>query len=170
MKLIGPDSSFYLTILGYQHPDAAGEPYDANWLSIHIEAVGPDPLHPGRKGAWTGTDPCLLTYEVGWLADWLQAIGGSASRNGNPPAPAISFLEPVLLFRVVEIGEHRLLRVHFGNLINPSWRVFSGERPHTSPDLWLDFPLDQAGLAGVASAGTELREEVRRYPDRAKDR
>lgn len=155
MRLISADSSFYLTILGYQHPDAAGEPYDANWLSIHVEAAGP-------QGAWTGTDSCLLTYEVVRLADWLEGLG-----SGKPVAPAMSFLEPVLLFRRVQTARGDTLRVHFGNLINPSWRALEGaRRPTASPDIWLDFPLSETD---VAATGRELRQEVRRYPDRAKD-
>lgn len=159
MRLTSPDSSFDLTILGYQHPDAAGEPYDANWLSIHVEASGP-------RGAWTGTDPCLLTYECQRLADWLEGLGG-----GKAVDPAISFLEPVLLFRRVKTERGDALRVHFGNLINPSWRVLENPRQPArqapaSPDIWLDFPLDETD---VSAAGRELRQEVRRYPSRAKD-
>jgi hypothetical protein len=153
MKLTSPDASFYLTILGYQYPDAAGEPYDANWLSIHVEASGPG-------GAWTGTDPCLLTYETARLADWLEAVA-----SGKGADPAISFLEPVLLFRLVNIGQGKALRVHFGNLINPSWRELSGLRtPGANPDLWLDFLLSETDLAGAALS---LRQQLKRYPNRA---
>lgn len=159
MKLQSRHSSYHLTILGYQHPDAAGEPYDANWLSIQVEAagVGPD----SKPGAWTGTDPCLLTYEVSRLADWLEAVAA-----GKETAPAISFLEPVLLFRLVDTPDGRALRAHFGNLIHPSWRVLSGEPLGDNPDLWLDFPLAEIDLG---AAGRELRQEVKRYPSRAKD-
>ncbi len=153
MKLTSPDASFYLTILGYQYPDAAGEPYDANWLSIHVEASGPE-------GAWTGTDPCLLTYEAARLADWLEAASAGAE-----PAPAISFLEPVLLFRLLNTARGKVLRVHFGNLINPSWRQLDGApTPVHNPDLSLDFPLTETDLAGAANS---LRQQLKRYPDRA---
>jgi hypothetical protein len=153
MKLTAQDASFYLTILGYQYPDAAGEPYDANWLSIHVEASGPE-------GAWTGTDPCLLTYEATRLADWLEAVA-----DGTNADPAISFLEPVLLFRLLENDQGKTLRVHFGNLINPSWRQLSSSHsPGANPDLWLDFPLAATDLAGAAQS---LRQQLKRYPDRA---
>jgi len=153
MKLISPDASFYLTILGYQYPDAAGEPFDANWLSIHVEAAGLD-------GAWTGTDPCLLTYEVVRLADWLESVA-----NARIFSPAISFLEPVLLFRLVDSERGRTLRIHFGNLINPSWRQLDGTRePGANPDIWLDFPLSDTDLA---QAARDLRQQMKRYPDRA---
>lgn len=154
MRLTSASSSFHMTILGYQHPDAAGEPYDANWLSIHVEAAGPG-------GAWTGTDPCLLTYEAIRLADWLDVLG-----SGKEAPRAISFLEPVLLFRVVEVNGARVLRVHFGNLINPSWRALEQQPApaSASPDLWLDFPLGETDLRAAAA---ELRHAMRRYPDRA---
>ncbi len=153
MKLTSPNASFYLGILGYQYPDAAGEPYDANWLSIHVEASGPE-------GAWTGTDPCLLTYEAVRLAVWLEAVA-----NGEDASPAISFLEPVLLFRLLDSDHGKILRIHFGNLINPSWRQLDRKRePGSNPDLWLDFPLSATNLAAAAS---ELRQQLKRYPDRA---
>jgi hypothetical protein len=162
MLLKSAVSSFKLTILGYEHPDAAGEPYDANWLAIQVDAAGPG-------GAWTGTDPCLLTYEVVRLSDWLDAVGA-----GKEPARAISFLEPVLLFRLIEDERGRMLRVHFGNLINPSWKMLdqemvksktSNEKTNpTGQDLFLDFPLAETDLR---QAARELREEMRRFPDRA---
>ncbi len=157
MKLTARDASFYLTILGYQYPDAAGEPYDANWLSIHVEAAGPE-------GAWTGTDPCLLTYEAARLAAWLDGVA-----SGEDVPPAISFLEPVLLFRRREGENGTTLRVHFGNLINPSWRHLERARDQAqerrlNPDLWLDFPLVEMDLASAAS---DLRQQLKRYPNRA---
>ncbi len=153
MKLTSPTASFYLGILGYQYPDAAGEPYDANWLSIHIEASGPE-------GAWAGTDPCLLTYEAARLADWLEAAA-----NGENASPAISFLEPVLLFRLVDGHQGKTLRIHFGNLINPSWRQLNkNHEPGSNPDLWLDFPFSETNLAAAAS---ELHQQVKRFPNRA---
>ncbi len=153
MKLTSPDASFYLGILGYQYPDAAGEPYDANWLSIHVEASGP-------QGAWTGTDPCLLTYEAARLADWLEAVA-----NGEEISPAISFLEPVLLFRLIDGDQGKILRIHFGNLINPSWRQLNKKpEPGANPDLSLDFPLSETNLTTAAS---ELHQQVKRFPNRA---
>jgi hypothetical protein len=166
MKLSSETATFILTIRGYQHPDAAGEPYDANWLSIHVKASGPDPARPGRVSAWTGTDSCLLTYEARRLADWFEAVGSGLDRKGRLPSPAISFLEPVLLFRIVEVNQQGVLRAHFGNLINPSWRVLSGESAQKSPDLWLDFPLSEINLVAV---GQSLRQEASRFPDRAVD-
>lgn len=155
MLMKSENSSFKLTILGYEHPDAAGEPYDANWLAIQVDAAGPG-------GAWTGSDPCLLTYEVVRLADWLDAVGA-----GKEPARAISFLEPVLLFRLIEGPQGRALRIHFGNLINPSWKMLQQEATvpeGSSQDLYLDFPLEETDLRQAAK---ELKEAMRRYPDRA---
>lgn len=152
MRLTSNASSFQLTVLGYQHPDAAGEPYDANWLTIQVHASGP-------QGAWTGTDSCLLTYEAARLADWLEAVA-----EGKEPARAISFLEPVLLFRLVSVDGGRALRIHFGNLINPSWRNLEERAPSANPDIWLDFSLNEVDLGAAAR---DLRQQIRRYPNRA---
>lgn len=151
MKLTTATATFHLTILGYQFPDAEGETYDANWLRIHIDVSGP-------AGDWSATDPALLTYEVAKLADWLEAQAA-----GTAKIPAISFLEPMLLFRIVEkssVGEPAL-RVHFGGFVRPSW---SAEGSAGQENLWLDFPLSQIDLAAAAR---ELRVELKRYPQRA---
>ena len=151
MKLTTSQASFHLTILGYQFPDAEGETYDANWLRIRIDVSGPN-------GAWSATDPALLTYEVARLADWLEA-----QQTGAAKTPAVSFLELMLLFRVVEHSSEgeKALRVHFGAFVKPSW---SSEGSAGQENLWLDFPLSQIDLAAAAK---ELRAELKRYPQRA---
>ena len=152
MELSIPGSYFRLSLLGYQYPDAEGEPYDANWLLVRMDAAGP-------QGAWSVTDPCLLTSEVTRLADWLEQLG-----SGSATAPAISFLEPALLFRRVEReGHERFLRVHFGSLVHPTWSSTAPQPPKESPDLWLEFPLAEIDLAAAA---VSLREELKHYPRR----
>jgi hypothetical protein len=151
MEIRVPGSYFHLKLLGYKYPDAEGEPYDANWLQVRVDAVGP-------QGAWSVTDPCLLTYEATRLADWLMAVG-----TGATAAPAISFLEPGLLFRQVEReGGEKFLRIHFGSLVHPGW---ASEPPAAgvNPDLWLDFPLLEID---PAAAGTSLKKQLERYPRR----
>jgi hypothetical protein len=144
-------SYFRMQLLGYMYPDAEGEPYDANWLLVRVDIAGP-------QGAWSVTDPCLLTHEVTRLADWLEMI----SKGGKSP-PAISFLEPALLFRLVEReGAEKFLRIHFGSLVHPDW---SGE-VHTArenPDLWLDFPMEEAD---IELAVQELRAQSEKFPRR----
>jgi hypothetical protein len=150
MELAVPGSFFRLTLLGYQYPDAEGEPYDANWLLVRVDAAGP-------QGAWSVADPCLLTREVAGLAGWLEGL------QAGQADPAISFLEPALLFRLVEReGGERFLRVHFGSLVHPAWSSEPGQ-PLQNPDLWLDFPLAELDLAAAAGA---LRDQLKKYPPR----
>jgi len=150
MELSVPGSYFRLILLGYQYPDAEGEPYDANWLLVRVDAVGP-------QGAWSVTDPCLLTREVASLAEWLELLpSGQAD-------PAVSFLEPALLFRLVQReGGERFLGIHFGSLVHPAWSNEPG-LPLENPDLWLDFPLDELDLAAAAAS---LRDQLKKYPVR----
>jgi hypothetical protein len=150
-------SYFRLVLLGYQYPDAEGEPYDANWLLIRVEAVGP-------QGAWCVADPCLLTYEVTRLAEWFEAI----AKSGSYP-PGLSFLEPALLFRLIEReGEEQFLRIHFGSLVHPDWAEDNMVDPAppgsgNPRDRWLDFPLAEIDLAAAAQ---DLRQQSKRYPKR----
>ena len=150
MELSAPGAYFRLTLLGYQYPDAEGEPYDANWLLVRVDVAG-------LQGAWSVTDPCLLTREAAALADWLEKVPAGHS------APAISFLEPALLFR---LGEHqngqRFLRIHFGSLVYPVWSSKPGLARQSS-DRWLDFPLDRLDMAAAAGS---LRSQLRKYPAR----
>jgi hypothetical protein len=151
MEIHVPGSFFHLELLGYKYPDAEGEPYDANWLLVRVDAAGP-------QGAWSVTDPCLLTYEATRLADWLESLA-----KGTRAAPALSFLEPSLLFRQVEReGGEKFLRIHFGSLVHPGW---ASEAPAAgvNPDLWLDFPLAEIDLTAAAKS---LKAELKRYPRR----
>jgi len=150
MELCAPGAYFRLTLLGYQHPDAEGEPYDANWLRVRVDAAGP-------QGAWSVTDPCLLTREAAALADWLEML------SSGQASPAISFLEPALLFRLIRReGGEQFLRVHFGSLVRPAWLSEPGQ-PRQNPDRWLDFPLTSLDLSAAAGS---LRRQLKKYPAR----
>src|ERR1700738_540527 len=66
----GDGSSFHLKLVGYQFPEKVNEEWDSNWLIIYIAMNLP-------QGAWSVTDPFLLTYEVRSLADWFDAIASN---------------------------------------------------------------------------------------------
>lgn len=150
MEFVTPDAFFSLTVLGYQFPDAEGEPYDANWLRIRVDAAG-------KHSAWSVVDPCLLTDEVAALADWLAGV-----RAGSTVPPVISFLQPGLLLRIVNApGGEPKLRVHFGALFHDP--TAGTPAASTNPDRWLDFPLQQIDLS---TAERSLRETLRRFPER----
>lgn len=146
--LLKADGAFFqLTLLGYQYPDAEGEPYDANWLRVRVDAVGP-------QGAWSAVDPCLLTEEAERLAEWLEEL------NQGRATPALSFMEPALLFRRVETERGPGLRVHFGPLVYPSW---AEQNPTTRPDLSLTFAAADIDLHSAARA---LRAQLKKSPPR----
>lgn len=78
---------FALDLLGYEFPEGAEDDHDANWLVVRVAA---------RDGdlAWSAEDPCLLTWEIGQLARWLERLArGQFDRLWR------GFSEPNLEFR-----------------------------------------------------------------------
>jgi len=151
MKLTGPNkTAFSLTIVGYQYPAMATARYDSNWLDIHVEVTTP-------QGTWSTTDPCLLTYEVRTLADWLDAIDAHKSVN-----PICSFIEPCLRFELHTDGHgQQLLRISFEQELRPPWAQANSTNQE---DIWIEFPLT---TTDIARAVQSLRAELERYPQRA---
>jgi hypothetical protein len=151
MKLFNAaGSALTLTIVGYQFPRETPERYDANWLMVRVSAA-----RAGR--AWTFTDPCLLTWEVASLAQWLTEV-----QSGRSPQPAdCSFTEPLLRFQLAAAPNGQpTLRVLFELEGRPPWAYsdsFGGE------DVVLDFPL--AGI-DLHAASASLRAQLQRYPVR----
>ena len=149
MRLRGPDGSMELTLVGYQFPHLATVPWDSNWLTVRVRVE-----HP--RGTWAAEDPCMLTYDVPALADWLEAVGA-----GHEDDAEHGFLEPNLLFRVLtDAGGNRIVRVFFELELRPVWAPFDGAGME---DLFLDFPAEPTQLTAAA---TSLREQAARYPQR----
>jgi hypothetical protein len=145
MRLEAGEFGFELRIAGYQFPGDHTSHYDSNWLIIE-GAV----RHP--RGKWRFRDPCLLTYEVARLADWLEAVEG-----GTESEPWCGFLEPNLSFELVGEGMARVLRVSFAIEALPPWAGRGGE-------AFVEFPL--AGLC-LASCVNALRKQLKAFPQRA---
>src|SRR5688572_10727282 len=80
-----------LKLTGYQFPDDEHDEYDSNWVVVHV--------HAGLNGrVWERSDACLLTWEVEWLASWLEGL--ALQQNVETVA---DFLEPNLRFeRIAE--------------------------------------------------------------------
>ena len=151
MRLERADGCYFeLEVVGYEFPASETEEYDSNWLMIRI-----DVKHP--LGSWSATDPSLLTYEMGRLADWLDEI-----RSGSRSQPDEYFTEPNLEFHVAAgDGGEESLRVCFALECRPPWasRDLSEDEEH-----FLDFPLAGVDLAGASGS---LREQLSTYPQRA---
>src|SRR5262245_20140283 len=102
MKLAAPDGqSLEMQIRGYQFPELETEQYDSNWLIIEGVATHPE-------GNWRFIDPCLLTYELRELADWLSELAAGRSLSDK-----LDFIEPNLGFEPTRVAEQPLLRVYF---------------------------------------------------------
>jgi hypothetical protein len=138
-----------LTFVGYQFPHLATVPWDSNWLNVRVRA-----RHP--RGDWTAQDPCLLTYDVAGLADWLEAVAAGREEDAEH-----GFMEPSLFFRsAVDPDGNRFVRVYFELGLRPTWAPFDGA---PMEDLYLDFPAEPRQLTEAARS---LREQLGRYPQR----
>lgn len=145
MRLASRDTRFELRIVGYQFPGDATAEYDSNWLVIEGSV-----WHP--RGDWRFRDPCLLTYEVARLADWLEAVAADCE-----PRPWCSFIEPNLTFEVAGEDATRVLRVSFRCEAAPPWATRDEEASAEIPVAGLD----------LMSAAESLREQLREFPRRA---
>jgi hypothetical protein len=140
--------SVELHIVGYQFPDLAAVEYDSNWLRIEGYVS-----HP--RGRWSFQDPCLLTYEVSRLANWLDALA-----QQDPNGDEIGFVEPNLSFRIVRSEASAMLRVYFELEARPNWVA----APSAGlSDLWVEFRVQELELRQAARS---LRQELAIYPQR----
>ncbi len=144
------DPRVELSILGYQCPSIVDEQHDANWLMVQAR-VNAD------EGQWKFTDPCLLTWEVGWLTEWFGLIG-----EGDMRRKEIGFLEPVISFQLREWQPDEIvLRVEFCLEGMPPWLQESKEIDEPYP---VELRLTAADLRAAASA---LSYYLERFPPRA---
>jgi hypothetical protein len=142
-------SSLELKILGYEFPDIATEDYDSNWLIIEINVT-----HP--KEQWSSRAPCLLTYEVARLADWLENIA-----HGEETSSTQSFVEPHLKFQLVDPESSKSLLIFF-DMEAKSDLMPSNQEP--VEDLWIKFQILDLNLEAAAKS---LRQQLVKYPQRA---
>ncbi len=146
--------SFDLSVVGYQFAGGAPEPgefdFDANWLVVHGQANDGD-----RE--WQFRSPCMLTTEARQLTAWLEAVA-SGWRDLDPT----DFIEPILEFRRVSAPEDPpTVRVTFRLEARPPW---ADELIDDDWDgIWLEFDVSPETLATAAS---DLRNELRQYPER----
>ena len=150
MRLVSRDGQLLnLEILGYQFPLLQTEPFDSNWLRVRGKVV-----HP--RGFWTFEDPCLLTYEVAALADWLEKAGGDTPHRSD-----IGFTEPNLEFRLVYDSSVPHLRIYFELESRPPW---AASKVAGQEDLWVQFSLVELDLN---DASQSLRKQLEAFPQRA---
>ena len=145
MQFQSDQQSIKLHIMGYEIMVIEEEPFEANWLMVRIEVHSPD-------ARWTVTEPCLTTYEIEDLANWLEAVQFDTAAE-----TAITFQKPLLAFRLVkEPGAPAALRVYYSlpELQIDRTGVQNGR---------LDFALPELNLA---MAVADLRAQLKRFPPR----
>lgn len=153
MKLLGANGdSLELEIRGYQFEDTdslVDDTYDPNWLRVVVRASS-----AGRS--WQSTAPCLLTWEAGELADWMDAVA-----SGKPADSLLEFLEPNLSFeyRPAEGGQ-AIIRVAFEQESRPPWCPVAGP-PHR--DCWIALEADAEELRRWSH---DLRNQLIKFPRR----
>jgi hypothetical protein len=138
MKLSSSNSiSFELTITGYEFPDLETD-YDADWLNIGTTVV-----HP--LASWSAEFPCLFTYEVEWLARWLEKVALSQASDDT-----CFFTEPNLEFSVFsQSNGEKTFRVNLSHEMAPPMaqsedKVFEG--------ISIDFRFEELNLHAAAQS------------------
>jgi hypothetical protein len=141
------NTEFEMKVVGYQFPHLEHEKYDSDWLNLSIRVKLP-------KGSWTAVDPCLLTWELAGLTDWLESIA-----DGKPVDSEESFMEPNLRFELIE-NEPKKLKVYFELESRPSWAPYDGAG---MDDMCAEFEINKEELRDAAAS---LREDLKQFPTR----
>jgi hypothetical protein len=145
MQFSTGDTVLRLTLQGYEFPEETEDPWDANWLVVEVQAET-------AGGAWTATDPALLTREVRHLARWLDqlAAGGGAEE--------LDFLDGAMTCRAERRELPAGITLSFGLYyeLAPRWAE--------KTPFWLTFEPTNAELARAAA---DLRRQARAWPPRA---
>jgi hypothetical protein len=140
-------NSFELLILRYEYPDITEDRWDSNWLVVSGKVTTPD-------SDWRFIEPCVTTFELADLADWLDALGS----DGEEPA-AFAFTEPNLAVSYSAVPAP-VLRICFAHESAPPWLEGAEAR---AAGLTLDFSLPGT-LA--RDAADQLRQALVEYPIR----
>ncbi|PIB35123.1 hypothetical protein BFP72_06800 [Reichenbachiella sp. 5M10] len=90
MIIDGANGALELKIIGYQYPSVTSG-HDGNWLRIQL-----DGRVDGVHRRWV--DPCLLTWELAELIDWLRSIRHADTASHLE----LFFVEPMLSFGLLK--------------------------------------------------------------------
>lgn len=149
MRLKGDENTeFEMKVVGYQFPHLENEPYDSDWLNIHVNVK-----HP--RGAWSKTDACMLTFELAHLIGWLRWVADDLPAHSEE-----SFMEPELSFEWLG-GDRNILRVYLHYSLRPVWSPYHG--PKEEEELFVEFAATPEDLRHAAAA---LRDELQKFPVR----
>ena len=151
MELRGREGNeLSLSIIGYQFPDQAVDPWESNQLLVALRVVSP-------QGTWEVVDPCLTTWEAARLASWLTAFVVTGDRR-----PATVSAPNVSVSARAATGSTIALKACFELEQRPPWLASVGG----DGELCVELEVS-TGDAVVAAAA--LRADLARFPQRGDD-
>jgi hypothetical protein len=136
---------FQLVIVRYQFPDVHEDRWESNWLIVNGTVAA-----AGEK--WVFTEPCVTTFELADLADWLDEL----VTNGTEPS-AFEFTEPNLKFTYVP--SRRAVQLTLAHESAPT----SMSELERRAGVTVEFPLSGQQTETFAA---EIRQALREYPIR----
>lgn len=142
MILVGLNGSLRLNLVKYEFPSITDDEWDSNWLVVFGEVCLDGQV-------WQFEDPCLTTFEVARLADWLVNVFEGAETSD------IGFIEPNLQF---DIQGRTTVRVSFAFGSAPPW---AGK-----DDEWDKHGFEVAIGPQLAEAAKALRRQLIHFPER----
>ena len=134
---------FLLVIVRYQSPDVHEDRWDSNWLIVNGTVAA-----AGEK--WVFTEPCVTTFELAELADWLDELASEPS--------AFEFTEPNLKFTYVP-RPRPAVQVTLAHESAPA----SLSEVERRIGVTVEFPLSVQQTATLAA---EIRQALHEYPVR----
>lgn len=137
-------ATFELVLLRYEHSDITEDRWDSNWLVVSGRASTDDQ-------SWGFVEPCVTTFELEELADWLETLG-------TGPAD-FTFAEPNLAFSFAP-WPLPTIRIRFAHQSAPPWLTSADER---SAGITLDFVTSPDHAKALAA---DLRNALDEFPPR----
>jgi hypothetical protein len=137
---------FQLVIVRYQFPDVHEDRWESNWLIVNGTVAA-----AGEK--WAFTAPCVTTFELADLADWLDGLAA----NGTEPS-AFEFTEPNLKFAYVP-WPRRAVQLTLAHESAPA----SMSELQRRAGVTVEFPLS---VQQTETFAAEIRQALSDYPIR----
>jgi hypothetical protein len=120
-------------------PENLDDEWDANWLLVQFSATT-------QEGSWSAVDPFPITGDLGYLADWLEALAVDPSAEAR-----LDFVEPTLWFTYTP---DEGLRAHVELELSPPW---AASRAVGDDPFWINLDNSPAMLRAAARS---LREQA----------
>ncbi|HEX3394174.1 MAG TPA: hypothetical protein VHS52_06570 [Acidimicrobiales bacterium] len=139
-----------LSIVGYQFPDQAVDPWESNALLVAVRVVSP-------HGSWEVVDSCLTTWEASRLASWLTSFVVAGDRvPAAVTAPNLTVsARPATASTISLVACFELEQ-------RPPWLVSVGGDGALCVEL-------EVSTADVVVAAAALRTELASFPQRGDD-